>query len=456
MSLKVRLMVLSSVWLVLILVLFNVFLYYFVVNITTKSEKELMLNKANAILEKKDLLDPTLWNKTKQLEEFLVTNEMIRIIGRTGNIQLQVYTDPKLTEKPIEWRETYNVQIVVIDKQRYLYVQVPMLAGNEQVGMLEIGRTMRLWNDYMNVLLSALMITSLGAVALSLIGGLFYSRFIFLPLRHLLTTMQMIQKSGTFRKLDIEYTSRNDELGRLSITFNEMISKLDEDFLRQQQFIADASHELRTPLTIIESYANMLTRWASHDPKLRQEAFEAIISETRHLKGMVQSLMQLVDPDIRETTRFQEVDLTGLSVNVASSMGHSFDREIGIQGVETRLYVQGDPEKLRQLLIIILDNAIKYSAKPIQIRLNENTGMVSVQISDRGIGIPASEIPHVFDRFYRVDKARARQSGGVGLGLAIAKRIVQLHNGKLDIESEEGVGTTITIHFLASLDGQQD
>lgn len=452
MSLKVRLMVLSSIWLVLILVLFNVFLYFFVVNITTKSEKELMLNKANTILEKKDLLDPTLWNNAKLLEEFLVTNEMIRIIGRTGTIQLQVYTDPKLTEKPVEWHKNYHFQIAVINKQRYLYVQVPMLAGNEQVGVLELGRTMRLWNEYMDVLLSALMITSLGAVALSIIGGLFYSRFIFLPIRHLLTTMQIIQKSGTFRKLDIDYTSRNDELGKLSITFNEMISKLEEDFMRQQQFIADASHELRTPLTIIQSYANMLTRWASHDPLLRQEAFEAIISETKRLKGMVHSLMQLVDPDLYKPIHFQEVDLEILTASVATSMELSFDREIQMQVAGTPLLVQGDPEKLRQLLIILIDNAIKYSAESIQVSLKKLEGTVRIRIADRGIGIEASEIPHIFDRFYRVDKSRMRQSGGVGLGLAIAKRIVQLHNGKLDIESAVEVGTAITISFMSDMD----
>ncbi|MDF2670848.1 MAG: two-component system sensor histidine kinase, partial [Paenibacillus sp.] len=294
MSLKVRLMVLSSIWLVLILVLFNVFIYFFVVNITTKSEKELMLNKASAILEKKDLLDPIHWSDPSLLEEFLVTNEMIRIIGRMGTIQLQVYTDRLLTEKPVEWRTSYHMKIVRINKRRNLFVQVPILAGNEQVGMLEIGRTMRLWNEYMDVLLSALTITSFGAVALSIIGALFYSRFIFLPLRHLLITMQIIQESGTFRKLNLDYTSRGDELGELSVTFNDMIEKLEEHFLLQQQFIADASHELRTPLTIIESYTNMLNRWASKDPILRQEALDAIMAETKRLKGLIQSLMQLV------------------------------------------------------------------------------------------------------------------------------------------------------------------
>ncbi len=448
MSLKVRLMVLSSVWLVLILVLFNVFIYFFVVNITTKSEKELMLNKANAILERKDLLDPVLWSDPSLLEEFLVTNEMIRIIGRMGAIQIQVYTDRKLMEKPVEWRTSYHTKIVHIDKKRYLYVQVPMLAGNEQVGMLEIGRTMRLWNEYMDVLLSALTITSLGAVVLSIIGALFYSRFIFKPISHLLTTMQIIQESGTFRKLNLDYTSREDELGKLSITFNGMIDKLEDHFQRQQQFIADASHELRTPLTIIESYANMLNRWASKDPELRQEALDAIIGESKRLKGLVQSLMQLVNPDLQETVHMYALNIVVLIQNVASSMERSFDREVSVQSDARSYYVSGDSEKLRQLLIILLDNAIKYSSKPISVSIRNKEGFVSIQIADRGIGIESQEIPHIFDRFYRVDKARTRQSGGVGLGLAIAKRIVQLHNGRIEIESEWGLGTTITVLFM--------
>src|SRR5690606_33818548 len=159
MSLKARFVVMSSIWFVLILVVFNVFIYYFVVKITTKSEKELMLNKATEILERKDLLDPRFWDDPKLLEEFLVTNEMIRIIGRKGSVQLQVYTDRILTEKPVEWKTSFATKIVTIEKKRYLYVQIPMIEGNEQVGMLEIGRTLRRWNEYMDVLLSALMIT---------------------------------------------------------------------------------------------------------------------------------------------------------------------------------------------------------------------------------------------------------------------------------------------------------
>ncbi|WP_127585738.1 sensor histidine kinase [Paenibacillus koleovorans] len=448
MSLKQRLMVLSSIWLVFILVLVNGFTYFFVVNITTKSEKELMLNKARTILEKKDLLDPTLWSEPGLLEEFLVTNEMIRIIGRTGLIQQQVFTDPKLTAKQVVWQTSYNVEIVRINKERYLYVQVPILAGNDQVGVLELGRTMRLWNEYLDVLLTALTITSFGALVLSFIGALFYSRFIFKPIRHLLTTMQIIQNSGTFRKLDIDYTSRQDELGELSITFNDMIGKLEEHFLKQQQFLADASHELRTPLTIIESYANMLNRWASKDAELRTEAIEAISSETKRLKGMVTSLLQLVDSEAQALVELQTVELTGLIESVASSMELSFEREVSVVTDGRTYTILGVPEKLRQLFLILLDNAIKYSSKPITVYMGQEEGGVIVKIADHGIGVAASELPHLFDRFYRVDRARTRQTGGLGLGLAIAKQIVQQHKGKIEIDSEPGVGTTVKVKFM--------
>jgi signal transduction histidine kinase len=158
--------------------------------------------------------------------------------------------------------------------------------------------------------------------------------------------------------------------------------------------------------------------------------------------------MQLVNPDLQETIQDQKVNITSLIDNVASSMGRSFDREVSVISENRNYYVSGDPEKLRQLLIILLDNAIKYSAKPITVRLKDSEGVVTIQIIDKGIGIEKSEIPHIFNRFYRVDKARTRQSGGVGLGLAIAKRIVQLHNGRIEIESEPGSGTTITVFLL--------
>ena len=457
MSLKTKLMLLSSLWLVFILVLFNVFIYVFVVNITTKSEKELLFAKAQTLSQEPEIADPSLWPASRRtLGENLVSNEMIRLVDMSGSVRQFVYSNPTLIRKPAEIRTAPHSQIVQFRNEKYLYVQWPIYREDEPVGVLEIGRGMARWSEYMDVLITALTVTSAGAVLLSVIGGFFYSRFMFRPLRQLATTMQLIQQSGTFRKLDEEFVSVDDELGRLGRTFNEMIGKLEDTFIRQKQFVADASHELRTPLTIIESYAHLLQRWGMSDPELRKEALEAIRSETGRLQSLVRSLMQLADTEQEERYRIKPFDLAALVRATARDMERSFHREIAVHANRELIRINGDPEKIKQLVILLLDNAIKYSSDPVRVRLTEREDRVLMRIRDRGIGIEPDEIPRLFDRFYRVDKARARKTGGFGLGLAIAQNIVRRHGGQINIVSRPGFGTTVTVTLPKRSPADQD
>ncbi|TNJ63052.1 HAMP domain-containing histidine kinase [Paenibacillus hemerocallicola] len=445
MSLRVRLIVLSTAWLIFILVLFNTLLYWLIVNITAKSEKELLFGKAQSILENRKIHDPGYWGASDLLEDFLVSDEMIRIIDMDGLIRQEVESNEILgVQQPhVTTRESYAIKR--IEKTRYLYVQVPIFAGNEQIGVLEIARVLTKWSLYINVLTSALVLMTIGAVTISVIGSLFYTRFLLQPLRQLNNTMQLIQQSGTFRKLDREFTARTDELGKLGITFNEMISRLEELVQKQKRFVADASHELRTPLTIIESYANMLKRWGGGDPEIRKEAIEAILGESNRLKGLVGTLMQLAESEQEDWLQFAPVELMAVIRSAASAMELAFDRTIRVESEADSVPIAGDPEKLKQLLLILLDNAIKYSSKPVRIRVVPGDGTVRIQVIDQGIGLEENMLPFIFDRFFRTDRARTRQTGGFGLGLAIAKSIVERHGGTIRMASRSGRGTIVTV-----------
>ncbi|MDF2657298.1 MAG: hypothetical protein K0Q94_89 [Paenibacillus sp.] len=446
MSLRVRLMVLSSAWLVFILVLFGGFLYWFVINITTKSEKELMLTKAKSILENKQVLDPKNWRSPNKLfAEFHVSDEMIRIVGMDGKVKVQLLNNEAIALKPPQVVDRRLFLIKRIDRLRYMYVLVPIQTQNEQIGVLEIGRLLHRWNDYMDVLLSAIVLASVGAVMISVIGSFFYSRFIFLPLRQLYNTMHMIQQSGTFRKLDDGFTNKTDELGKIGTTFNEMIARLEEQVLKQKRFVVDASHELRTPLTIIASYADMLRRWGGKDPALRDEAVEAIQDEANRLKGLVEALMQLADTEREDRLKPQPMDMLAVIRAAAAAMEIGFQRRIEVECEAKSIPMTGDPEKLRQLLIILLDNAVKYSSKPVRIRVASHEQTVRFEVEDRGIGFEEKELPYIFDRFYRVDHARERHTGGFGLGLSIAKNIVSRHGGTIAVRSRLGAGTRVAV-----------
>lgn len=447
MSLKLRLVLLSTIWLIFILILFNVFVYFFVIKITTKSEVQLLWNKADTISEQGLILQTENWEQRHLLDHYLVSNELIRIVDMKGRVVNQICSNDKLLEKPTALRNTFHSEVINNGGVRFIFVQVPLYRNEAQIGMLEIGRVLNILENYMNILLTALTVTSIGAVILSLIGGYFYSRFLFRPIHQLADTMETIQQSGEFKKLDMSQTSSTDELGKLGLTFNEMIGRLEYNFAQQKRFVEDASHELKTPLTIIESYANLLKRWASNDPELRNEAIDAIRSEAARLIGLITSLFVLVETDRNEMMKRETISLIPLISTTVNSIKQTFKREIHLEVESNYIQIYGDPEKIKQLLIILLDNAIKYSNKSILVKVEEDRQRVKLMIADQGEGIHGKELPHIFDRFYRVDKARNRKTGGAGLGLSIAKNIVELHHGYIEISSAAGKGTTVTLQF---------
>ncbi len=450
MSLKTRLIWLTALWITFVLTFFNVFIYYYFVNISSQSEIKLLWNKAQIILRNPAIRVPDNWLKPHLLEEFLEADTMIRIIGPDGIVKTQAYTNEALIRNPPVYRTNYHTKIENEAGTRMLFIQVPIFHKDKQVGVLELGKALKLLSDYLDILFTSLMVATAGTLFFSIVGGFFYTRLIFRPIGQLVQTMQMIQKSGTFERLGEDFTSKRDELGKLGTAFNEMIERLEENYKKQKQFVADASHELRTPLTIIESYASLLQRWASSDEKLREEAIQAIHSEVNHLKTLIQSMLNLADTNRETSMRKEKVRLLPLIESTVRSLEKTLRRGISLQSNADDIVLDADPGKIKQLLVILLDNAIKYSRKPVQVIVNEAAAHVTLQIIDQGIGIHESEIPRLFERFYRVDRARSRDTGGVGLGLSIAERIVNMHGGTIEIASEVGKGTTVTVQLPKS------
>jgi signal transduction histidine kinase len=436
---------LTSLWIIVIVALFNVFIYYFFVKMSMMSENRLLWNKAQIILRNPEVHLPKSWKKANLLKEFAEPDSLIRIIAPDHTVQNVVCTNEDLLLHPAVFRPDYYWVSEKRNGQRMVFIQVPIIEKGTQVGQLELGKALNVLGDYVNVLAASLTLTSAGILLFSVVGGFFYTRFIFRPIRELLTTMQNIQKKGSFARLDPELTMKNDELGRLGLTFNEMMDRLEENDRKQKQFVADASHELRTPLTVIESYAGLLKRWGSGDPRIREEALEAITSETSRLKTLTGELLQLAETEKDSEPQKRPVLLKPLLTSVIHSLRLAFQRRIDLIGVSDDLVIHADPAQIRQLMIILLDNAVKYSSEDVKVFVSEKEKTVAIQVSDRGIGIPEEDLPHIFERFYRVDKARSRRTGGTGLGLAIAKRIVRLHGGAIQAESRPGEGTAITV-----------
>ena len=223
----------------------------------------------------------------------------------------------------------------------------------------------------------------------------------------------------------------------------------------QRAFIGDASHELRTPLSVVRANAELLKRHLSEPVSANREAVDDIISESDRLGRLVGQMLILAQADVGQVRlSLSEVALDELADEVARSM-RLLAEERGIS-LETELdgpvRLRGDGDRLRELMVVLTHNAIKYTDSGGRVRLEvrkPSGGKVTVRVSDTGPGIPAEALPHIFDRFYRVDKARSREAGGAGLGLAIARWIAEAHGGTIRAESVPGVGSAFTVQLPA-------
>jgi two-component system sensor histidine kinase CiaH len=220
----------------------------------------------------------------------------------------------------------------------------------------------------------------------------------------------------------------------------------------QRAFVADASHELRTPLSLIRANAELLQRHPRKTVQANMPALNDIIRETDGLSTLVSQMLTLAKADAGTTPFvFSEVALHDLVEDVGKQVRVLADKK-GLQldvRVDGPIRVRGDEVRLRELLLILLDNAIKFTdtAGTVGLTLEADGGKAVVRVSDSGSGIPPEALPHVFDRFYRADKARSRAEGGAGLGLAIAKWIVEGHRGSIRVDSDPGRGTTFTVQL---------
>ncbi|MGI6091685.1 MAG: GHKL domain-containing protein [Veillonellaceae bacterium] len=219
---------------------------------------------------------------------------------------------------------------------------------------------------------------------------------------------------------------------------------------KQQEFVADASHELRTPLAVIKSNAELILRHPTHTVEDESIRVTNIIREVRRMTKLVSDLLTLARADTNHLElQMGQVNINELLDTVAQQFtplaeldGHRMQIEVAEQ-----MEVAADRERLYQLLVILVDNALKYSSEPGTIRIAgaRQGGNVLITVEDSGQGIPAEDLPRIFDRFYRGDKARSREKGGTGLGLSIARWIVEKHGGKITVESQRGVGTKFSI-----------
>ncbi|WP_145505273.1 HAMP domain-containing sensor histidine kinase [Staphylococcus warneri] len=269
------------------------------------------------------------------------------------------------------------------------------------------------------------------------------------PIVTMSNKMNQIRRDGFQNKLEL--TTNYEETDNLIATFNEMMFHIEATFNQQRQFVEDASHELRTPLQIIQGHLNLIQRWGKKDPAVLEESLNISLEEMNRITKLVEELLLLTKDNVKNGQ--VEKELVNINSEILSRVNslkqlhpdYTFDIELD----EKPLKLNMNRHQFEQLILIFIDNAMKYDVenKLIQIKTQLKNKQISIEITDHGLGIPKQDLEFIFDRFYRVDKSRARSQGGNGLGLSIADKIVQLNGGFIQVESEVDHYTTFKIIF---------
>jgi heavy metal sensor kinase len=318
------------------------------------------------------------------------------------------------------------------------------------IGMAQLGLSLHEFDEMLKHFAWLIGLVSPLFLALAALGGFWMSGRALKPVDRIATAATQISASNLSERLP---SSKNgDELDRLSMALNRMLERLENAFNRITQFTADASHELRTPIAVIRTTAEVIGS-RPRSAEEQERAWKMIVTQTERTQQLIENLLTLARADVGagELT-FEKVDLATLVADARDEMAIIANaKNITLSLLSTSsCTIQGDPEALHRLLLILLDNAVKFTAPGglVQVSVrNSATGSptAEIQIQDNGIGISQEDLPHIFDRFYRVSKDRSRKTGGAGLGLSIAQWIVDSHCGQIHVASVLGRGSIFSV-----------
>ncbi len=445
MKITTKINLLITAWLVSILLVVNTIVFFSFMKMTVNMEKELLLKQAHEILEKNPVSYSLTMNKDR-MKTYLSSHSYIRLVNQNSKVRSEVINEPELNRIKPKFSKVEESSVKAFNESQNLVVRVPIMKDHEIIGTMEMGERLTGLETRKDILLSILATITGISMILSLLAGKRLSNVIMKPITNLIKTMENIEQSGVPKVIIVENETK-DELQKMANTFNRMIEKLQENSEKQKQFISDASHEIKTPLTVISSFSNLLRRHGFENQEIAKEAIEAIYSETNRIQSLTQNLLSLAETEHIKDIAWQSVDLIALCRSITSQLQTVHNRSIEIYTFSPFLFIKGDEMKIKQVMIIFIDNAIKYSKEDIEIFIGKQELNAILRVRDKGIGIPEEEIENIFERFYRVDKVRSRETGGTGLGLSIAKNILNLHNGSISIHSEVNKGTEIEIEL---------
>ena len=400
------------------------------------------------------------------LQTKIFSDSELTALSRT-NLAVTVY-DPEGITLYISRKDTHefkqnasrSIQLVGHGSQSELVGRAPIhaAANHKLIGYAQVTDDLADYHNTTHNLMWIFVVMTLIAIFGATLLGYFLAAFLLRPMKKITKTINAVNldPQTDSRVPDL---NRNDELSDLAVLFNDMLDQMQRYITQQQQFVEDVSHELRTPVAIIQGHMELLNRWGKDDPQVLAESLSASLSETQRMQSLVQEMLDLSRAEqleinfSHETTDVQKLVTQAFNdfKMIHPDFTFTFDDD-----VKRPVYAQIYRNHLEQILIILLDNAVKYSTKRKEIHLSLSTDRryIEVAVQDFGEGISKDNLDRVFNRFYRVDKARSRDKGGNGLGLSIAQRLVEGYHGRVSVESVVGQGSIFRFHLPILKDPQ--
>ena len=461
-SIRSRLTAWYVMLLAIILILFSVLLNYFLAKRLHESVDNSLTVSATVVATSATmrLSNSPLPGLNQLFEQFMNQgnlNKFYRIYDGSGNVgsrsknisASQFPLSQTAYAEALEGRNSYET-FKVGAQQPIRVITMPILLEGKLINLVQVGTSLEAVQETLRNLKIFLFTAVPSVLILAALFARFMARRALKPISRIIDTAREIGQGQELSKR-IPVLKIKDELGQLALTFNEMMNRLENSFAQMRQFSSDASHELRTPLTVLKGQNELVL---SKQRKLEeyQEVISSNLEEINYMSKVLEDLFVLSKSDENQVDLdCKPVDLRALVEEVckhAEVLAEEKNMKIVIAFLEPT-EVKGDEVRLRQMVWNVLQNGIKYTQRggELKIALQNKDKFALLSIQDTGIGIPEEDLPLIFNRFYRVDKARTRDEGGSGLGLSICKQIAEAHKGKIEVESKLGVGTRFKIRL---------
>lgn len=380
-------------------------------------------------------------NTEAVLQSYLLSDGYITVVNPKNKNIVQISTDIKYKNLAESYKNRQYKKVVDKNGNHFAMVSLPIILKNGEVNNLQIFENIDFKYETFSILKWILIVSTFIILIVIFLLNRIITQIILKPINELIEQMNKTRETKHYSKINI---NNNDmkELKELSNTFNEMMLNLKDHDEKQQAFILNASHELKTPITVMTSYSEMLKRFGKTRPDLLDEGIDTINEEAKRLKYLTEQMLDLakIERAFHDIV-FSNVDIVSQVSNLTKKLSQVYKRKINVHTNENVLIGKINKESFNQLITIFLDNAYKYSQSEIDLFLISKNKYIEIKIKDYGPGIPEEDIDKIFTRFYRIDKARSRQSGGSGLGLSIAKELASKNQIDIQVYSKLGIGS---------------